>query len=414
MWFSLGIISLISFTLFFNYKKINTSWKGEYSTIDGATYKFKMLRSKHKITGLLVGINANKEYDYTFKRESLFDKFCKSIGLVVEYQVGNSKFDDLVFIISDNVSLHETLSKRTELISTVLDIFSSVDGYTFTVEKIRHNSGCLWVKLETNSEFDETDVKSLTPILVSLLEKLSTDVELTTGQSKQSWKDPYKYKTAVLLGCSTALAITGFILLQQINLSDRPFVIDENVLLGHTLIVGGVSLILLIALTLYLLGKSPRTHRVLLEVLLLGGVGSFLTSYAELNHFNYAFDKSDPQVYEVIVLDKIKTSTRKSTHYYLYTKDWLNLGSKQKIRVPYNTYSKASVGGELVICQKSGALGYRWLNKIIVTQIQSLQERSLQVFCRKGLDPEVLEGINQKNIESLNALYRKMDIKKNN
>ncbi len=413
MWFFFGIISFISFSLFYTYKKINSSWEGTQSIVDGASYKFKVIRYKNRKTGVLIGINADNECDYTFKRESWFDKVCKSIGLVVEFQVGNSKFDDLVFIVSDNDDFYEALSKKTEITDTVLEIFCSVDGFPFTVKKIKHNSGCLWVKLEAYSDFDETDIKKLTPRLIPFLEKMSKKVEPAAGLLSQSWKSYYPYKSAMLLGSSTALAITGYILLQQIILTDSPVVIDESLLFHHTVLVGGALLLCLIALTLYLLGRSPRTHRVLLEVILLGGTGAFLTSYAELRNFNHDFDSTASQAYEVEVLDKVKARTRKSTHYYLYTKDWLNLDSKLKIRVPYGTYNSASIGGMLILCQKSGALGYRWLDKIFVTQEVNQQETKLKMICQMWGTQEFIEGLDQKDFESLNALYRKMNAKKN-
>ncbi|RDE19031.1 hypothetical protein DV711_15660 [Motiliproteus coralliicola] len=415
MWFSFGIISLVSFSIFFTYKKINASWKGESHKIKDTPYKFKMLRSKYRNTGVLIGIDANKRFDYIFKREGWVDRLCKSIGLIVEYQVGNKEFDDLVFIASDSTSLHDQMSKNDELISAVLNIFSAVNGYTFFVDQIRHNSGSLWVKLGSHSEFDQQDVKKLSLELVPLLRKLSGQIDLIPGKAKPLWKTPHLYKPAILLGISTALAINGYIQLQLLRFSDREFIVDGPLLTDHTIIVGVGVLLLLLAMTFILLGRSAKTHLVLFEVLLLGGIGSLMTVHAELRHINLEYDRSQPIAYEVSILEKKKVSTRRRTSYYLYTEDWTNDSIKRKIHVPYRTYSEASINDRLILCQKEGALGYRWLSEIVVFKDKNNTAFAMQPLCAFFKDTEeleVLKNLDEKSIQSLQLLYQKAEYQK--
>lgn len=306
MWFSFGIISLSLFTIYFTYKKINASWKGESIQLGQKSCKFKKTRPIIGSADALIGINSAKGIDYIFKREGWFDRVFKSLGLVNEHQVGNPKFDDLVFIVSDDVSLHQQLSKNSVIVSTVLDIFSCVDNSTFSVKQIRHNSGCLWVKLGAHIKFTEEDIKELTPKFAPLLETLSEEMQKISGHSKPLWKRPQSFISAALLGISTALAVTGYIQFKRLSLSlpDLPHVIDANLMLNHAIMLGGAFVLLLVVLTVYLLGRSPRTHLVLLEVILLGGFGAFMTSFSELNHFNHTYDETSVQIFEARVLDK--------------------------------------------------------------------------------------------------------------
>ncbi|BBB27345.1 hypothetical protein AMJAP_2759 [Amphritea japonica ATCC BAA-1530] len=233
----------------------------------------------------------------------------------------------------------------------------------------------------------------------------------TYKQLNTYWKENNVYKPSILLGISTALAITGYIQAQRILLIDEPVVIDNYLLLSHAAVVGGLLLLLIIILTFYLLGRSPRSHRVLFQVILLAGIGIFPTSYVELKSINHAFDKEEPNIYETLVLDRKKFTSRKGTIHYLYTENWNNSNVSQKIRVPYIIYSKANVGAKLILCQKPGALGYRWLDKIIVTQ--DLDQPPQQVLCRTSLNQEIIENLDQNQVKSLQALYRKYDAKKN-
>ncbi|MGB0283347.1 MAG: hypothetical protein ACPGAE_14340, partial [Neptuniibacter sp.] len=216
MWFAFGIISLICFTAYFTYKKLNASWKGELGSYKELQYKYKILTSKHKNKGFLLGVEGANGYDYTFKKEGWFDRLCKSLGLIVEHQVGNDKFDELVFIVSDNNQLHRQLSQNPAISQLVLEIFGAVDNYTFYVEQIRHNSGRIWVKFGSHSEFDLPDINRFIPILLPLLQNLSSEIQAIPQSPVKSWQEPFVYKAAAILGFSTALGITGYLQFQRV------------------------------------------------------------------------------------------------------------------------------------------------------------------------------------------------------
>ncbi|QEQ96755.1 hypothetical protein [Neptunomonas concharum] len=359
MWFLFGIISLVVYSAYKIYKNLDVAWEGEYRFYKNIDYKIAYSNV------LLIGIDSKNGYDYRLKREVWFDRLCKYLGLIVEFQVGDRKFDDLVFIMSDNEQLHRQLAEKEKIIPLVLDIYSAVNQYTFYVKEIRHNSGLLWIKFTTYSVFDEHDIQALVPKVVPLLNKLSNEIESIPDKKDASWTDPFTYKAAALLGISSALGIFGYYQFERLVAFDSSVLIDEATLFYDALLLGSLLLAMLIGSVLLLLRRSSRRHLVLLEALLIGGFGCFATSFFELKDYNADFDTAEPKIFEVSVFDKRSSSSRRrATSYYLYTEDWLNEGTQRSIRVDSSIYVGASSGDKVYVSQKSGALGYRWIESV--------------------------------------------------
>lgn len=363
MLFYLGVFTVFCLSALFAIKKTSALWEGKFHEFEDTVYKLKVLGSA-KNTGAKFGIKANEGYDYTFKRESSIDRFFKWAGFASKYKVGDSKFDDLVFIVSDNVSLLKRLSDYPKLTSLILEIFACPDGDKLFVEKIRHGGGCLWVEFGTHSKFEQHDVQDLAPTLIPLLEQLAEEIHKLPLCSKSFWKNPQKYISGLLLGISSALLITGALKFLAMPSSQESLIIEPFWLYLHTFIFGSVGVLILAVLTMLLLRKKSGVHLVLLEVIIIGGIGSFLISFTQLEHINRVYDKSKVEIFDVKVLDKKKFTTHKSRKYYIYTEGWGDYEERQKLRVGFDLYTASSVGGDVSVYQKSGKLGYRWLSRL--------------------------------------------------
>ncbi len=114
MWVFFGFITLISFTIYFWYKHINAGWKGRAQSTKEYDYQYKIEWGEEKhVAKLLIGIDAPQGYDYTLKKESGFDRLVKALGIVKEHQTGNIRFDDFVYIVSDNTQFHRQLLRES-------------------------------------------------------------------------------------------------------------------------------------------------------------------------------------------------------------------------------------------------------------------------------------------------------------
>lgn len=364
MWFLFGFITLISFSIYFAYKRINAAWKGVAGNTNGVSYQYALLKNKSTIIGLLLGIEGASGYDFSFKKETWYDRLSKFIGLSAEYQAGNKDFDNLVYVVSDDAELLKQISTNISTVEMMLDIFSSGENFNCKIKEVRCNSGRLWVKFKTTGGFEETKVAGLAAFLVPLLQNVSNELAKVPPIASKKWRDPFVVKAAIILAISTGLAINGLVHLLRLQQINEPFTVDtDQLLLGSAYWGAGIIISLLIA-TIIFLGRSARTHLVLIELLIVGSFGAASTSFTELRDINIELDQTPGTEYQAKTLGKTISKGRRSTSYYLYMEDWNKEESQKKVKVSSDFYHQTSVGDHLIILQKNGCLKYRWVERI--------------------------------------------------
>lgn len=365
MWFVFGVITLISFSVYFWYKRIKASWSGTTGSLNGVSFQYKRLRSKNGITGLLVGIDGPEGYDYAFKHETSIDRFFKFVGLSNEHQIGNKEFDDLVYVVSDNSQLHRQISSNTTITKAVIEIFKSSTKFNCKAKEIRNNSGRLWVKFKTNSGFDEKNVLKQSSEIAGILKTIANEIEQIPQLSNREWSDPFVIKASIILAVSTGLAVNGLTHLMRLIWSKVPFTVDSQQLFADSIYWGSGIIFTLIIVAVIILGRSARTHLVMIELLLIGTFGAISTSFAELRDINIEFDESIAAEYEVKALEKrISRGRRGSKSYYLYLNDWNKEEKRRTVKVSGDFYRSVSIGEKIIIRQKDGYLNYRWVESI--------------------------------------------------
>ena len=365
MWFLFGFITLISFSSYVAYKRINAAWKGTRQTTDGLTYQYKVERNKHGISALLVGIDGPKGYDYALKKENGIDRFFKSIGLSVEHQTGKQAFDDLVYIVSDNRQFHRQISSSEVLTDTLLKIFNFGKSYHCHVQELRHNSGRLWIKFNVDKAFEEKRISSLSSKVVPLLESIGREFKSIPLMATGTWRDPFVVKAALLLAASSGLAVNGVLHGLRLAFTKVPFTVDAGALLHDAIIVGAFIAATLLALCIYFLGRSARTHLVMIDLMIVGTLGAMTTAYTELRDINMELDTSEGTKYEITLYDKHLSRSRRSTTYYVHVNDWNRPGRRIQVEVSGDLYYSLTPGEHLAVTQKKGYLKYRWVEKFV-------------------------------------------------
>ncbi|XOV78647.1 MAG: hypothetical protein ACFHVJ_17170 [Aestuariibacter sp.] len=368
MWFVFGIITLTSFCVYQAYKRINAGWEGETARIRDLEYQYKFEKIKGDIQAVKIGIDATQGFDFTFKREGSIDRFFKHIGVTEEHQIGNSKFDDLVYVLSDDKLLHLHISNNEKLVRDTIKLFSYSDGSRNKVKELRCNSGRLWITYSTPDDFDEQEAPFLAKKLIPHIRAIAKDLSVADFRDTAKGKDPFIYKAAVILAISSGLLLNGFIQTYRIEFNEIPFIIDTDLLLTDTIILSIVIVIALVFVALKSLGRSARTHLVLIELLLAGCLGTGLTAHAQLRDLNMEMDDSEWVEFVVTTHNKTMSKSRRSTRYYLYVDDWTtdNRATHKKIEVPSSLYHSANIGGKLLLGQHAGYLDYRWVSSITV------------------------------------------------
>ncbi len=362
MWF-FGLLTTLCFSVYFVFWRLGASWKGVTVKQDGHSYEYRFLRHKGRLKGILLGVRGADGFDFSFKPERWYDRLFKALGLSVEHQVGHDAFDRQVYVVSNDRRVLDALSENTGLVTNVLALFRAGSARYLDVRAINCRAGRLWIKGKSLQGFSEEDRERLAAKLVPLLTEIALQVANAIRPRGSRWRDPYVIKAAVILAISTGLAVNGLIQTVRMALTTTPFTVDTDALSHSAIgwsagIVGG-----LVLATLLVLGRTARTHLVLLELLLVGGFGAYASSLIELRDINMAFDSRPASEYVVVVREMTVSRSRRSTRYYLTTDDW-NGSLYQRFQVAADLYRRLTPGDRVVISQRPGYLGYRWVESV--------------------------------------------------
>lgn len=367
MWFFFGFITLTIFVISFGYKRLNARWKGVPGKIGIVEYEYKIERGDKGITGFKIGIEAYGDYDFALKRESKFDFWCKKLGLVVEHQVGTDEFDKEIYIISDDPKFCQALSSNVKMLNDVLKLFRSGTADFCRLKEMRYNNEKLWLSYKVEPGFNEKSITKLAATVAPRLLLVAAALIKAGQEVEKQRRDPFVIKAAIILAVSTGLAINGGLHLLRLRGNGPPITLDISTMVWHSVLLGLMIVTFLVAAIFYMLGRSSRTHLVLIEVVLIGTFGAIATCFVELRDMNIDFDRSIPAIHSVTTINKyVSTGRRRPNTYYLYVEDW-NWTKQQetiKLNVNYSVYKRISIGDRVRIIERPGFLGYRWIEQI--------------------------------------------------
>jgi hypothetical protein len=194
MWFLFGVITLISFCGYNMYKKLNASWEGTTEDFGDIQYQYKFNYDKNEINEILVGIDAPETLDFRLKKEGAIDRFFKKIGISVEHQVGNTEFDDLVYVVSDNDLLHTQMSANKMLVEPILKLFSDKSKYCYNLKEIRCHSGRIWLSFTCPLNFEEQDISKFVSGVMQRLNTVPQQLHKIDVPLIKAWRDSFVLK----------------------------------------------------------------------------------------------------------------------------------------------------------------------------------------------------------------------------
>ncbi len=363
MWFLFGFITIISFSLFFGWHRFIAGWKGTPASAGESSYQFKVHQGKYGPVGFRIGIGGPQHMDFTLKPESWYDRLFKRIGITSEYQVGESEFDEMIYILADNPVLCEELSYNDALRQAALAIFKSGSGNKSRISRIRCMHGRLWVEYKVKSGFDTAQITDVAETVVPMLESMTGILESKTVLSGiRDHKDKFVYRAAILLSLSTGMAINALVQTLRFIFFHVPFTVDLQSLIFDSFKAGAVLVSVLIMLAFILLGRSARTHLVLIELVLVGFAGATGSAFFALRDMNMELDSGAGEQFIVEVRNK-KITRGKSTTYYLFVEDWIDPDATRKVTVDGSLYRSVGIGDAMQVQQHPGHFGYRWVSR---------------------------------------------------
>lgn len=358
MWFSFGFISLFLFLIYFLFKRFEKNWKAYIHNFRGRSY---IRGSRIFQDGFYIGCEGKSDLsiDLSIKKENFIDKLFKFLGVSIECQINNIEFDNKFYLMTDNKNICNYLKNSKNLqeeLSKLLEICEE-DSLKFNGFYFKGNR--LWVHILKNKE---ESVKKLIPILLNITDIFNNDSEEI---KKTIIKTESTFKISILLSISSAIVITATCLFIYKTYSFKIYEVNEWDLINLSFIPATTILLILIFVVIRILGKSSRTHLVLIEFLILGYIGLVTIFYEILKEININFDTSLPHTFITKIVNKEINHSRKGpTTYYLNLSEWENLKIKKKIKISGSTYKKYENNDIVKIYIKKGRLNVEWISEI--------------------------------------------------
>jgi hypothetical protein len=357
MWFSFGFVTLICFAVFMAFRRIDARWRGTSASENGVAFDYKIETYKDTPQGLRIGVPAPEGFDFALKPETAIDGFFKRIGISDEQQLADPEFDRSIYIVSDDTTFCQGLANARTLHTQTLHLFDAKPG-TPRLEGIRCHHGRIWVRYKVDEDFKAEQVNAVAAHAVPVLQRLSALLE-TLPKRAGRWRDPFVLKAMLILALSSALAINGTAQLFRLYYwSDLPSTLDSVALLKPALIAGLSVIALLAAVTLVLLGRSSRTHLVLLDLLVSGTFGACATAYAEVRDLNIDMDRSEARVVETTVSNARIARRRRAC--FIQVQAY----GDSEIRLPSDACRRLHWRDRVTLYVRDGYLGVPWVEQV--------------------------------------------------
>ncbi len=365
MWIFFGVVSFSVILSYQLWRKLHWAlgWpddKGYLKTTSGQTYK-------HGAS--IQGAQSSFHYavlcapgtSFRIHRETRRDRIFKKIGLSVERQFNDLAFDDTLYVASNSELFLDELADTEALRKVIRLLFS--DSRLKRLDCHGQHVIARYTGNSTTGTLEKPDV------VVAALRALADSVSDLKNRTTTRW-DRYAFRAALLVALSSACLTLGLLESFRIGFWEHSRImlsaLDLFIFSSQCALLVLVSMLILTAA--WLRGSS-YAHIVMAEVLISGGIGLTLSSYALARDVNTFFDESQIQQITTQITGKRTWRGRKSgTHYELSLASTpSNTDIPRNIEVSYALYHQADTNKNIVLSIRDGALGYQWIESYEIT-----------------------------------------------
>lgn len=374
MWMLTGVITLIGMTWYMIRARRENRWPvTRISTRDFRTGKhlgtppegslYSYIDRRHLAPLQRIGYEHAPNMDLRVKRKRWWDRLFTALGISVACRTENRDFDRSFYLITDVAPVCRALKicPRTQELMLRLEALCEPNGLRF--RQIVMRRGRVWLEVVSRKRKKPPHGVALAESFVPVLRELSETMDAEIPDTARNVKDHFAWKAAAIVGMSSASFFTGIYLVgKEVFVPSTPPLAEQPFIIA-SLIASASIVASLVVLTMTWLGRTSRTHMVLMEVIFVGSIGFALTSYTLLREANMALDFSAGERHVVQVLEKHSTHGRPSS-FYLNLEPWDDAQDVTTLRVGILLYSKVRSGYPVVIEEHPGALGIRWVRII--------------------------------------------------
>lgn len=313
--------------------------------------------SKHKgsITGRSVGVKLVGP-KFRLVRESKWDTRFKDWGLSSEVQTGDDEFDELVYVVSDNVLLGTHLSMSQETRDAIREILSG------EYKEIECDGEKVWLTARGGSEASDTDFKRIVG-LGEKLEGMKTDrVPL--------YREPFFVKASITETILYALSGYAWVGFMELLTAREDLIVHTSKHIWMGLGLGVALFAVLISVVRTFFQGSSRGHRIILESAFLLFFSLPLAGIILIEDVNIGFDQK-PEIRMVSKVSNVTSvrHTTKNGHYYTYHAYFSSPNSgevklPEELSVPNHIYRDRAGHKDLELTLGRGALGLPWVKGV--------------------------------------------------
>ena len=344
-------------------------------------YRVRSSFHRKSVSKVAVALVVPDRFRFRIQRETWFDRFAKRLGIAHEWQTHDPKLDSRLFVVSDDRILLEALSRSERLCNALLDLGSSNRWV------LGCSHGRLWIEIWGSWSFDPTGggphdpdprdrggpttprtvAAAVAQQVVERLERIRDELATVAADLWQPKRDPgIRYQNA-LLAITLCMGLAGIVALclRLERGMPRQIVLEAIVTRGVWITALSTGALCLLALAL-LIGRS-RTHRVLLEILLVVAPSSWFVSTSLATWQNQHYDTNPPVVHELRVIEKnagIPWRRHAFRRYRLTVEGWPDVRADRVLEVGPDLFDSVWPQACLRVTWHQGYLGDPWISSL--------------------------------------------------
>jgi hypothetical protein len=331
--------------------KSGTAYEGR---MDGCTYYYEYYAgSKNRPSYFRIWLDCPAAGSFRLGREGWLEGLFKRLGVSVEIQTGDSRFDREFYIQTDTVDFTTGFLASPDTREAIRRIYAggfrefSLDGETIEARRTPFSPAKDTIGLETEA-------------VVRELKRLTGQVPEESGENRMAGMPAWKLRrnvVYVLTGLAAAaglgLTLLGLKLYTPLRAMDV-FIFS----LGYVV----PALLVFTVASIHLLKGRSASYKDVLYNFLFSLIGFPLSGFGGAMVLNGALDEADVIYHDARVTGKHYTTSRNSRNYYLEITSWNGKAGGEKIKVSHTVYRRAKVDRSvLIVGTRPGRLGFEWI-----------------------------------------------------
>jgi hypothetical protein len=302
-----------------------------------------------------IGVELAMNVCFALTRESRWDRFFKLVGLSEEFQTGDRDFDQRIYIACDHLGFYYALRRNAELRKLVQDMIAG--GFN----RIWSNGHMLYASVR-----GATDPQTWVP----RLDRVRSELARATTKATSRFGDSFTWRVlvveAIVWGMAGYAAGAAF----DYVFHRYPYHVDGGRLFAYGALAAGVITLGLLALIVLFLRRSSRSHRILVESVVLLLLSTPVLGVQLVSDINRGGDDSEPIVVRSLVADHWREEHRgkRGIRWYSHHVQLEHVDGEVPVQgqldISSDVYWTLAKGATIPIEIGHGRLGLRWYKRI--------------------------------------------------